>query len=33
MNLMFIGLSEELSEFDVLCFTEVLGELDVYWFE
>ena len=30
---MFIGLSEELSEFDVLCFIEVLSEFDVYWFE
>ena len=30
---MFIGLSEELSEFDVLCVSEVLGEFDVYWFE
>ena len=33
MSLMFIVLSEELSEFDVLCFSEVLGEFDVYWFE
>ena len=30
---MFIGLSEVLSEMDVLCFSKVLSEFDVYRFE
>ena len=33
VSLIFIGMSEELSEFDVICVSEVLGEFDVYWFE
>ena len=33
MSLMFIGLSKELSDFDVHCLSEVLSEFDVHWFE
>ena len=32
MSFMFIGMSEELSEFDVYWLSEEVSEFDVYWF-